>query len=194
MTPWPTNHFTADDLDSFHTEALSSEMQLHLETCDDCRHLVVLDRQVLAMMNRLPSLGPRDGFADRVMAQVTIGSPAPVPMLSYPRLTRPRIAALTALAAGMVASVAWSAVNRALLEGWLDRTSAGLWNVATSLWQQGLSLLATQPWYDSMREVSGEPVRLAAIAALAIGLYATGIFALRRLVTPSSGSVSDARA
>ena len=184
MTPWPTQHFTADDLDAFHTEALSNEMQLHLETCEDCRRLAVLDRRVLAMMDRLPSFGPRDGFADRVMARVTVGSPAPVPVLSYPKLTRRRIAALSALAAGMVASVAWSTINRGLLESWLDRTS---------LWQQGLSLLAAQPWYDSIRSVSGEPVRLAVIAACTIGLYATGLIALRRLVTPT-GSVSNARA
>lgn len=193
MTPWPTHHFTADDLDAFHTEALSSEMQLHLETCEDCRRLVVLDRRVLAMMDRLPSFGPRDGFADRVMARVTVGSPAPVPVLSYPRLTRGRMVALTAMVAGMVASVAWSTVNRALLEGWLDQTSTTLWNLGTSLWQQGLSLLAAQPWYDSIRSVSGEPIRLGLIAACTIGLYATGLLALRRLVTPTD-SVSNARA
>ncbi len=193
MTPWPTHHLTADDLDAFHTEALSTEMQLHLETCEDCRRLVVLDRRVLAMMNGLSSFGPRDGFADRVMARVTIGSPAPVPVLSYPRFTQSRLATLSALAAGMVTSIAWSTVNRALLDAWLDRTSATLWNVGTSLWQQGHSFLAAQPWYDSIRSVSGEPVRLALIAACVIGLYATGLVALRRLVTPS-GSVSNARA
>ena len=194
MTPWPTKHFTADDLDAFHSEALSSEMQLHLETCEDCRTLAVLDRQVLAMMDRLPSFGLRDGFADRVMARVTVGSPTPVPVLSYPRFTRRRIAALSALAAGMVASIAWSTANQLLLEVWLDRTSATLWNWGTVLWQQGMSLLVAQPWYHSIREVSGEPVRLVVIAAATIGLYASGIVALRRLVTPSSGSASDARA
>ena len=112
---WPTMHFTADDLDAFHTEALSNEMRLHLETCDQCRRLVVEDRELLTRLDALGDYGPHAGFADRVMARVAIGGPIAVPVLSFPRFTAQRIAAMIALAAGLVASVAWSAANRALL-------------------------------------------------------------------------------
>ena len=105
-------HFSADDLDAFHTEALSSEMRIHFDACEDCRRLAVLDREVLAMMNRLPSYGPQAGFANRVMGRVEIVSPGPVPVLSFPKLTGRRIAAVTTLAAGMIVSVAWSAATR----------------------------------------------------------------------------------
>jgi hypothetical protein len=194
MTPWPTQHFTAEDLDAFHVEALSSEMQLHLETCDECRRMVALDRKVLAMMTRLPSYGPKDGFADRVMARVVVGSPAPVPVLSYPKLTRPRLVALTALAAGLVASIAWSSANRAILDGWLDGGGATVWNWGNTIWQQSVAFLASQPWYEGLRAMSAGPGRMAILAVATIGLYTSGLIALRRLVAPSSGSVSDVRA
>ncbi len=192
MTPTPTMHLTADDLDAFHTEALSSEMRLHFESCPDCRRLAALDREVLAMMHRLPSYGPRDGFADRVMARVQIASPAPVPVLSFPRLTTHRRAALTAIAAGMLVSVAWSVANRSLLDGWLDGTGAALWNSGTALWQHTLASLTAAPWFEAVRQFSAAPVRLVAGGLLAVGLYAGGLMALRRLVTPSSGTVSNA--
>lgn len=194
MTPTPTTHFSADDLDAFHTEALSSEMRLHFETCPDCRRLAALDREVLSMMNRLPSYGPRDGFGDRVMARVQIASPAPVPVLSFPRLTTPRRAALGALAAGMLVSVAWSVANRSLLDAWLDGTGAALWHSGTAFWQQTLAALTAAPWFETLRQLSATPVRLVAGGLLAFGLYAGGLMALRRLVTPSAGTVSNAQA
>ena len=194
MTPTPTNHFTADDLDAFHTEALSSEMRLHFETCPDCRRLAALDREVLSMMNRLPSYGPRDGFESRVMARVQIATPAPVPVLSFPRLTTPRLVALTTLAAGMAVSVVWSVANRSLLDGWLDGTGAALWTSGTALWHHTLAALTTASWFETVRQLSDSPVRLVAGALLAVGLYVGGLVALRRLVTPSAGTVSNAQA
>lgn len=196
MTPTPTNHFTADDLDAFHTEALSSEMRLHFETCPDCRRLAALDREVLSMMNRLPSYGPRDGFESRVMARVQIATPAPVPVpvLSFPKLTTPRLAALTTLAAGMAVSVIWSVANRPLLEGWLEGTGAALWTSGTALWQHTLTALTAAPWFETVRQLSATPVRLVAGFLVAVGLYAGGLMALRRLVTPSAGTVSNAQA
>jgi hypothetical protein len=94
----------------------------------------------------------------------------------------------------MAASVAWSTVNRPVLDRWLDSTAASLWTRGSLLWQQGLSYLASQPWFDTLRELSGTPLRLAAVALAVVGLYATGLLALRRLVTPSAGTVSNAGA
>jgi len=194
MTTWPTKHFTADDLDAFHSEALSSEMRLHLESCPDCQKLAKLDREVLALLRELPSYAPRADFGERVMSRVTVEKPGPVPVLSFPRLTRRRIAALTALAAGMVASVAWSSSNRVLLDAWLDGTAASLFNWGSALWQNGVAELTAQPWFETVRQVSDTPLRLALAAVAMVGLYGSGIFALRRLVTPSAGTVSNAGA
>src|SRR5262245_49484861 len=112
---WPTKHLTADDLDAFHSEALSGDVRLHLETCDDCRRLITNDRFVLDQLGRLPAYQPSLSFAERVMTRVSIGAPAKVPVLSFPRLTRRQLAAISTLAAVMVLSVAWSAINRTAL-------------------------------------------------------------------------------
>lgn len=194
MTPWPTKHLTADDLDAFHVEAPSEEIRLHLETCEECRQLVVLDHRVLRMLESLPAMTPGTEFADRVMAQVTLGQPAPVPVLSYPKLTRPRLAALTASAAGIVASVAWSSANRALLDRWLDSGTAALWNLGTTTWQTLAGVVTSQPWFETVRQLASTPTRVGLLAVVMLGMYGTGLLALRRLVTPSAGTVSNARA
>ena len=192
MTTSLTKHFTADDLDAFHTEALSSEMRIHLETCEDCRRLAVLDREVLTMMSGLRTYGPRDGFSDRVMARVTVATPAPVPVLSFPKLTRRRIAALSALAAGMVASVAWSFAYRSVLDGWLDGAGAALWTSGTALWAQSLAAIASVPWLTSLQEAMASPGRLVVGLIVVTGGYAAGLMALRRLVNSSAGAASNA--
>lgn len=194
MTTLPMKHLTADDLDAFHSEAIGSDMRNHLDRCDDCRELVVLDRKVLAMLSRMPDLQPRSGFADRVMERVAVAPPVTVPVLSYPRFTRRRLAGITALATGMAASAAWSVANRAALDAWLDRVGAGLLGWGTALWQNGLGFVSSQPWFDTVRELPDAPGRLALGALLICGAYASGLFALRRLVTPSTGTVSNAGA
>lgn len=194
MTTWPPKHLTADDLDAFHSEALGSDVRAHLDTCAECRDLVVLDRRVLAMLAQMPSLAPRAGFADGVLSRVRIADPTPVPVLSYPRLTRGRAAAIVATVVGMAASAAWSVANRSLLDAWLDRTATGLLNTGTALWQNGLTFVASQPWFETVRQLSGTPARLVLASVVAVGVYATGLVALRRLVTPSTGTVSNAGA
>jgi len=191
MTPWPTKHLTADDLDAFHTEALSSEMRMHFESCEDCRRLAALDREVVVMLQQVPSFSPRAGFSDRVMARVQIATPVPVPVLSFPRLTRRRIAALTSLAAGLVLSVAWSSANRTLLEAWLQGAESVLLKSATALWQQAFAAMTSAAWFEPIRQLSDTPIRLAAGAALVVGSYAAGLLALRRLATPSAASSSN---
>lgn len=194
MTPWPTKHLTADDLDAFHTEALSSEMRLHLETCEECRLLAASDRFVLDALGRLESFGPRDGFAERVMARVEVAKPGRVPVLSFPRLTRRRVAVLVAVAAGVVASVAWSAANRTTLDAWL--TGAGT-EATRAAWLalRGLAAGVTgQPWFEALRSAVLEPARLAVGGLVGLAAYASGLLALRRLMTPSTDSVPHARA
>jgi hypothetical protein len=194
MTPWPTKHFTADDLDAFHTEALSSEMRLHLETCEECRQLAVSDRFVLDALGRLESFGPRDDFAERVMVRIEIAKPARVPVLSFPRLTRRRVAVLATVAVGVVASVAWSAANRATLDAWLTGAGAETTRAAW-LALRGLAAgVAGQPWFEAIRSALLEPARLAVGGLVGLAIYASGLLALRRLMTPSADTVPHAQA
>ena len=194
MTPWPTKHFTADDLDAFHVEALGSEMRLHLETCEDCRRLAVADRFVLDALGRLESFSPREGFADRVMTRVDIAEPGRVPVLSFPRLTRRRIAAVALVAAGVVASVAWSAANRSTLDAWTHGAGAEATRAAWLALRGLAASVAGQGWFEGLRSALAAPARLAAGGLIGLAAYATGILALRRLMTPSADATPHARA
>lgn len=193
MTPWPVKHLTADDLDAFHSEALTREMQLHLETCEDCRFLVAADRELVELLGRLPAYEPREGFTDRVMTRVAVSAPAPVPVLSFPKLTRPKLAWIMAAAAGICLSVAWSAANRSVLDGWLAASQAALTASGTTAWQAALATVTGQAWFESVRELIGSPLRTVAVIAASAVLYLSGLVALYRLITPS-GSVSNVRA
>lgn len=192
MTPSLTKHFTADDLDAFHSEALSSEMRIHLETCEDCRRLAVLDRDVLTMISGLSAYEPRAGFSDRVMARVQVVGQAPVPVLSFPKLTGHRIGALSALAAGMVVSVAWSFANRSLLDGWLDGAGAALWTSGTALWSESLAMIANVPWLAGLKQGIASPGRLVVGVLILTAVFGAGLAALRRLVNPASSVTSNA--
>ena len=191
---WPTKHFTADDLDAFHSEALSNEMRLHLETCEQCRQLVVADRHLLSLLEGLGSFGPSAGLEDRVMARVTISNPATVPILSFPKLAGRRLAVAASFAAGLVASVAWSAANRPMLEAWLRGTGQTLWTGGLAWLRAFAAVLTEQPWFGTVSQVWDSPLRLALTIVLAVGSYSLGLLALRRLITPSVGEVSNASA
>jgi hypothetical protein len=191
---WPTKHFTADDLDAFHSEALSNEMRLHLETCDQCRRLVATDRHVLALLGELPSYAPSARLADQVMRNVAISGPAPVPILSFPKLRGPRLAALLALAAGLVASVAWSASNQAFLQRVVDSLGTELFARGWGWVQTTAARLTEQPWFGRIAETWESPVRLTLTVIAGLVVYSLGLVALRRLITPSVEGVSNANA
>ena len=144
------------------------------------------------MMRGLRNYSPQNGFVDRVMARVQIVTPAPVPVLSFPKLTRRGIAAISALAAGMVISVAWSFANRSLLDRWLDGTGAALWNTGTAFWGQSIAAIAGVPWLAGLGQLAASPGRLALGAIVTTAMYAAGVVALRRLVNPAGSSASNA--
>ncbi len=50
----PINHLTADDLDAFHSASLTDLARAHLEECQECRSMALLDRIILKP--------PRRGF------------------------------------------------------------------------------------------------------------------------------------
>ena len=191
---WPTKHFTTDDLDAFHCEALSNEMRLHLETCEQCRQLVVTDRHVLSLLAGLGSYEPRASLEDRVMARVAISNPAAVPILSFPKLAGRRLAIVASLAAGLVISVAWSAANRPMLETWVRGTGRTLWTDGITWLRTFATTVTDQPWFGTVSQVWESPFRLAVAIVVAVGCYSLGLLALRRLITPSVGEVSNASA
>ena len=192
MTSLPTLHLTTDELDSFHSGSLSREARFHLETCSACQALTVSDRDLLAQLERVPALQTGPGFEDRVMARVAIMTPAPVPVLSFPALTRRRMIALAALAAGIVASVAWSATNRAFLDEMLGVAGSGLVDAGWAAFRGLAAVAAEQPWYQTVRQAITAPVPIALLSIAIVAIFASGLVVLRRLISPSATTVSSA--
>lgn len=193
MSPWPAPHLTADDLDAFHSGALASDVQLHLETCESCRSLAAADLEVVRGLQSLPSFAPGRDFADRVMAQVAIVKPARVPLMSFPAWTSAQGLGLASLAAVLLASVVWSAANREAIELWLGRAFDSLlqtgWTVLRSV-----AALLDHPWVTEVRAAWLQPGRLVVAGVTLLLVYGSGVLALRRLLTPSVGPASNARA
>ena len=191
MKPWPTKHFTAEDLDAFHSEALSEEMRLHLETCDECQRLVASDQVVLKGLRALPGFAPRPGFENRVMARIRIPATGRVPLLSFPKLRRRELTLAASIALAVLVSALWSATHRTVLDGWIEAARSQLWG---TLWLgiRGLAAnLVEQPWFAWVRETLAAPTRAAATIGVGLAGYLAGLLALRRLVTPSSPAVPD---
>lgn len=193
MSPWPAPHLTADDLDAFHSGSLASDIRLHLETCESCRRLVAADLEVVRGLESLPSFAPGADFANRVMARVAIVKPARVPLMSFPTWTRVHGFGLAGGTAVLLASVVWSAANREAIELWLS----GIFN---SLLQTGWTVLRSvvalldHPWVAEVRSAWLQPGRLVVAGVTLLLVYGSGVLALRRLLTPSAGPSSNARA
>ena len=185
MTRWPNNHFTADDLDAFHSASLSVEAQNHLAECTECRALVQQDRALVAALQALPGFDPAPGLADRVVARVRQPAALALPPSRSRRLA---LAAMVAVAIG--ASGVWSLFNRSLLLGWLDDGAA---EVGRSLWvalRVAAANLAEQPWVASVGALVSSSGRAALLGGLLLAGYAAALIALRRLLASPSPAVS----
>ena len=68
-----TFHLSADELDLWLDDRLPLDRLSHLETCDLCRMAAEETREVVLQLRRLPKATPTVSFADRVMAQVSLG-------------------------------------------------------------------------------------------------------------------------
>jgi hypothetical protein len=194
MTTWPTAHLTGDDLDALHSEACSAEVKLHLETCDACRSLADSDHALLTALEQLQPYDVPPSFVDRVMERVVVLDPAPVPVLSFPALNRPRRVGLLAVAAAMFLSVVWAATNRTVLDTWLTSITAELTRVGWLTLRAAAATIADQPRVESLEGTWFTPLRIAGLAVAGALAYGSGLFALRRLLTPSAGPVSNANA
>jgi hypothetical protein len=190
MTQAPGPHLSPDDVENWLNGSLGAERTRHLDLCPECFDRAQAEREIVEQLGALPLMGPSAGFADRVMASVTIADPFALRSL---QTLRQRIFATRrsmAIAAGiallllgsMAASIAWTLANQDVL------ASVGSWMLAQGTQAGWLALrgLASsfieQPWYESARALAGHPGRLAAAVGVALLAYLSGVFALRRLL------------
>jgi len=197
MTPAPGPHLTPDDVELWLTGTLDIERTRHLEWCPECFDRAQAEREIVEQLAALPLMAPSAGFADRVMAHVTVADPFALRSLRQRIFATRRsmaIAAGLALAVvgSMAASVAWSLANQEVL------VSAGDWLLAQGTQTGWLALrgLASnfieQPWYESARAFADQPGRLAAVLGALSLAYLSGMFALRRLLALPSQQVAHA--
>jgi hypothetical protein len=197
MTPAPGPHLSSDDVELWLNGSLDAARTRHLDLCPDCFDRAQAEREIVEQLAALPLMAPSPGFADRVMAQVTVADPLALRSLRKRIFGTRRSMAVAAslalaLVGSMAASIAWSLANQDLL------LSAGNWvlvqgSQAGWLALRGLvSNFIEQPWYESARAFADQPGRLgAAFGALALA-YLSGVFALRRLLALPSQQVAHA--
>ncbi|MDF3053203.1 MAG: hypothetical protein K0S19_1308 [Geminicoccaceae bacterium] len=200
MTRPPGTHLTADEIDSWLSGNLSQEWQQHLDRCQACLERVRVEREIVDQIAALPLMSPATGFAERVMASVSIPDPFAIRSLqaTQRRLFATRrsaalAASLTILLLGsMAGSIAWSLSHQDTL------ASIGNWLLAQGGQIAWLSLrgvasnLMEQPWYGTARSLLGNPIHLAAGSALATTVYLFGVLALRRLLALPNQQVAHA--
>jgi hypothetical protein len=190
MTPETGPHLTPDDLDAWLVGALAPTAQDHLSHCPSCQERADTEREIVALLGALPLVSPAPGFADRVMARVTIPQPFAVRSLRSlhrrvfaTRRTMALAAGLLVLVVGsMAGSVVWTLGHQetlAALGGWL----AGQAGQLAWLGVRGVaSNFIEQPWFEGLKALAAHPGRLALASALAVVAYLGGLLALRRLL------------
>ena len=200
MTRPPGTHLSPDEIDSWLSGNLAQEWQQHLDECQTCLERVRVEREIVDQIGTLPLMSPADGFADRVMASVSVPDPFSIRSLqaTQRRLFATRrslavAASLTLLVLGsMGGSIAWSLANQetiASIGNWL-LTAGG--QVAWLSLRGVASNLIEQPWYSSLRSLLESPGRLAIGSALATTVYLIGVLALRRLLALPTQQVAHA--
>jgi hypothetical protein len=198
MTQAPGSHLSPDDIENWLSGLLDAEGARHLDLCPECFDRAQVEREIVEQISALPLMGPSAGFADRVMASVTIADPFALRSLQTVRqrifATRKSIAIAASLAlvlvGSMAASIGWTMANHDVL------ASAGNWVLAQGSQAGWIALrgLASnfieQPWYESARALAGHPGRLAIAIGVATLAYLSGVFALRRLLALPSQQVA----
>lgn len=188
MTQAPGPHLSPDDVENWLSGTLDAARTRHLDLCSECFDRAQVEREIIEQLTALPLMGPSAGFADRVMASVT------VPERRFATRRSLAIAASLALAliGSMAASIAWSLANQDVL------ASAGQWILAQGtqagwLAVRGLaSNFIEQPWYESARALASHPGRLATAVGVASLAYLSGVYALRRLLALPTQQVAHA--
>jgi hypothetical protein len=200
MSPVSGPHLTPDDLDAWLAGVLAPAAQEHLAGCPACQERTETEREIVALIAGLPLMSPAAGFADRIMARVTV--PQPLQVRTFD-LVRQRVFAsrrslafaaslLVVVLGSMAGSIVWTLGHQqtlAALGSWL-RAEAGQ---AAWLGVRGVaSNFIEQPWFSGFRELASSPARLAIATGLALLAYLSGVLALRRLLALPTPRVAHA--
>jgi hypothetical protein len=200
MTRPPGTHLSPDEIDSWLSGNLAREWQQHLDECQTCLERVRIEREIVDQLATLPLMSPANGFADRVMASVTVPDPFSIRSLQATQrrlfATRKSLAVAASLTllilSSMAGSIMWSLAHQDTL------ASIGNWVLTAGGQVAWLSLrgvasnLIEQPWYTGLRSVLENPGRLALASALATTVYLIGVLALRRLLALPTQRVAHA--
>lgn len=194
-----TGHLTPEDLDHWLEGTLPSARLVHLEDCPDCFALAHAERRVVAWLGRLPLLAPSAGLSDRVMRAVTVPAQvarAPWRVLVQPSLLGPQ---WRAVAAGAVLAVTGAGLSVAWSLGHPDQLASLVSSLGNAAYRYGwtglqalVANLAEQPWTGAARTLLSSPARAALTLGTGILLYASGLLAMRRLMTVPTNGVSRA--
>src|SRR5688572_15267319 len=123
MTRPPGTHLSPDEIDSWLSGNLAREWQQHLDECQICLERVRIEREIVDQIGTLSSMSPADGFADRVMASLSIPDPFSIRSLQATQrrlfATRKSMAVAASLAllllGSMAGSIIWSLANQEML-------------------------------------------------------------------------------
>jgi hypothetical protein len=202
MTPVSGPHLTPDDFDAWLAGALLPAAQDHLAQCVACWERAETEREIVDLLGALPLMSPAPGFADRVMARVTVPQPLTAPAAASLRsrifATRRSMAlaaSLLVLVAGsMTGSVVWTLGHQdtlAALGGWItSQAGQAAWIAVRGV----ASTFMEQPWFAGFKALASSPGRLALASALALTAYLGGVLALRRLLALPAQQVAHASA
>jgi len=193
-------HLSPDEIDSWLAGTLAQDWQQHLDQCQACLERARAEREIVEQIAALPLMSPTADFAERVMASVVVPDPFAIRSLQATQrrlfATRKSVAVAASLAllllGSMAGSIAWSLTHQETL------ASMGTWLLAQGGQFAWLSLrglasnLIEQPWYNGIRSLVDNPVRLALGSALASLAYLGGVFALRRLLALPTQQVAHA--
>lgn len=186
-------HLTPDDLDALLLGTEDERVHVHLETCAECRALVVADRNIVLGLESLPRFVPSAGFADRVMARVAITKPVPVRQaVRVPALARAAVVALAFLGT-LAGSISWSLANQGALMTWRGQLIRWIQSWVEAGFGGLLAQVSSIGWVAQVQQVAGSPARVALIGTALLLLYGAGLVALRRLTAlPPSGTATHA--
>ena len=184
-------HLSADDLDLLLANTPTPEATAHVSICDDCRKLVDSERWLIAELESLPTFEPGLGFADRVIAEVAAGgvlaSPRSGAVLRFKKST---VVALSLL--GMTVSAIWTIFNRPLFDQLVDQITGFGARWTDLALQNAIVVITAQSWFAPISTVLASPLGWVATGGAVIGLWATGMLALRKLVTTQAGTATEA--
>jgi hypothetical protein len=200
MTRPPGTHLSPDEIDSWLSGKLAREWQQHLDECQTCLERVRLEREIVDQIGTLPLMSPADGFADRVMAAVSVPDPFSIRSLQATQrrlfATGKSVAVAASLAllllGSMAVSIAWSLANQDMLASLGSRLLTAGGQVAWLSVRGVASNLIEQPWYTGVRSLLENPGLLALGSGLATTVYLIGVLALRRLLALPTQQVAHA--